>query len=107
MIDQHGTAAPSTETPDEAGAIETPEGTDNGAAQPDGEAAQADLDGVAEPDPVAPPEMTGEIPPEAETALAETALAETALAETALAETAQAETAQAEPTTEDEAAEQA
>ena len=53
-------AMPPTGTEDVATAAETPE-------QPD-EAAQADLDRVAEHDPAAPPDLSGEIPPEGEVA---------------------------------------
>jgi acetolactate synthase-1/2/3 large subunit len=67
MIDQTGTATPSTEPQDAAIATETPEPPDDGA--------QADLDRVAEPDSAAAPDVTGEIPPEAqpEAAVAEPA----------------------------------
>ncbi|MEX2011299.1 MAG: thiamine pyrophosphate-dependent enzyme [Chloroflexota bacterium] len=67
MIDHTETATPSTETQDAATGAETPGPPDDGA--------QAELDRVAEPDPAAPPDVTGEIAPAAEpqTAAAEPA----------------------------------
>lgn len=58
MIDHTETATPPTETEDVATAAETPEPPDEGA--------QADLDRVAEPDPTAPPDLSGEIAPDAQ-----------------------------------------
>ena len=67
MIDHTETATPSTETQDATTGAETPGPPDDGA--------QAELDRVAEPDPAAPPDVTGEIAPAAEpqTAAAEPA----------------------------------
>ncbi|HEV8488469.1 MAG TPA: thiamine pyrophosphate-dependent enzyme [Candidatus Limnocylindrales bacterium] len=66
MIDQTGTATPSTETPEAAVAAETahenPEPTDDDSTSDNG-GAQVDLDRVAEPDPAAAPDAVGEIPP--------------------------------------------
>jgi acetolactate synthase-1/2/3 large subunit len=69
MIDQTGTATPSTESPDEAGATETSQQTANAAAVLDAADAadQADLDRIAEPDPGTASDVASEIPPEAET----------------------------------------
>jgi acetolactate synthase I/II/III large subunit len=87
MIDHTETATPPTETDDAATAAETPETTE----APD-EGAQSDLDRVAEPDPAASPDVSGEIPPEADAAeplakpATEATVAEPAVAEPAVAE---------------------
>src|SRR5688500_5327298 len=68
MIDQTGTATPSTETPEAASAAEahpdTTEPTEEAAS--DKGAAQADLDRVTEPNPAAAPDVVGEVPPDVE-----------------------------------------
>jgi len=73
MIDHTETATPPTETEDVATAAETPEPPDEGA--------QADLDRVAEPDPTAPPDLSGEIAPDAQPEAAAEGAPEATIAE--------------------------
>jgi len=73
MIDHKETATPPTETEDVATAAETPEPPDEGA--------QADLDRVAEPDPTAPPDLSGEIAPDAQPEAAAEGAPEATIAE--------------------------
>jgi acetolactate synthase I/II/III large subunit len=66
MIDHTETATPSTETEDTDTAAETQATAETPEApEAPGDGAQSDLDRVAEPDPAAPPDLTGEIPPDA------------------------------------------
>jgi acetolactate synthase I/II/III large subunit len=97
MIDQTGTATPSTEEPEAAAAAETideaPEPTPDDAPPDDG-AAQADLDRVAEPDPAAAPDAVGEIPeatepaPDSQAPASEAAASQAAASQAAASEPA-------------------
>ena len=96
MIDHTQTATPSTETEDAAAAAETPETPET----PD-DGAQADLDRVAEPDPAAAPDVSGEIAAEPRPDAATEVAPEATAAEPPAAEPAPA--VEAEPEADEDA----